>query len=165
MWIAQHISVDRDAAELVLDPRCFIKKANFTFSTKFIWLLVRHCLSRTTADNTLTLGRAVLVAAMVAGFEVDFLRMLLEVIHERDFKTSSTYPFPCIIFEFYMSAGVTIWHIYCLKTPTGTVDIALILDEANEVAPNKGPRVEVQPLGENLADMVEHAQGADQYTS
>ena len=56
-----------------------------------------------------------------------------------------------------MSAGVPICHIDVLKTPTGTVDIGLIRDEANEAAPNRGPRVDVQLLSENLADMVEQS--------
>lgn len=53
-----------------------------------------------------------------------------------------------------MSARVPIWHSDVLKTPTGTVDVGLIRDEANEADPHRGPRVEVTPLGENLADTV-----------
>ena len=104
-WIAQHISVDHEGADWVLEPRGLIKKANLTFAAKFIWILVRHFLSPNTADNILTWDRAVLVGAMVAGFEVDFLRLLLEVIHERVFKTSTTYHFLCMIFELCRSDG------------------------------------------------------------
>ena len=57
------------------------------------------------------------------------------------------------------------WHIDVLKSPTGIVDIGLIWDEANKLAPNRGPRAEVQPLGESLAATVEQAQGVDQGTS
>ena len=53
-----------------------IKKANFTFTAKFLWLLVRHCLSLTAADNIITCDQAVLMAAMIAGFEVDFAWLL-----------------------------------------------------------------------------------------
>ena len=42
-----------------------------------------------------------------------------------------------------------------------TVAIGLIRDESNEVAPNKGSRVEVQPLGENLVDTIDKDQGTD----
>lgn len=45
---------------------------------------------------------------MVAGFEVDFLRLLMAIIHERDFKASTTYLFPYIIFELCRVAGVPI---------------------------------------------------------
>ena len=55
-----------------------------------------------------------------------------------------------------------IWHINHLKTPLGTVDIALIRDKANELAPRRGPRLELPPLGENLADTVAHARTATQ---
>ena len=102
-----------------------------------------------------------MVAAMVTGFEVDFLRLLLAVIHERDFKASTTYPFSCMIIEFCSATGVPIWHIDVLRTPTGIVDIGHIKNEANEVAHNRGPRVEVHPFGENLINTVEQDKGVD----
>ena len=49
--------------------------------------------------------------------------------------------------------------------PYGTVDIGLIRDEANELAPRRGPRPEFPPLGENLADTVAHDRIAMQATS
>lgn len=94
---------------------------------------------------------------MVVGFELEFVLLFLEVIHERAVKSTTTYPFPCMIFEFCRSAGVPVRHINVLKTATSTVGIDLIRDEANELAPNRGHGVELQPLGENLAVMVEHA--------
>ena len=48
-------------------------------------------------------------------------------------------------------------HVDQLKTPLGTVDIGLIRDEANELAPRRGPRPELPPLGDNLADTVAQA--------
>ena len=53
------------------EPKGAIKKANLTFTVKFLWLIVRHCLSPTAGDNIVTLARAVLMAVMIAGFEVD----------------------------------------------------------------------------------------------
>ena len=84
----------------MLEPKGGIKKANLTFTAKFLWHLVCHCLYPTTADNIFTWDRAVVKAAMVVGFEVDFAWLLQAVIHERDFKATTTYPFPCMIFEF-----------------------------------------------------------------
>ena len=52
-----------------------------------------YCLSPIASNNILLWDRVVLVAAMVTGFEVDFLRLLLAVIHERDFKASAITPF------------------------------------------------------------------------
>ena len=57
------------------------------------------------------------------------------------------------------------WHIDVLMTPIRTIDIGHIRDEDNEATPNRGPRVEVQLLGENLADTVERSHGDDQDTS
>lgn len=73
---------------------------------------------------------------MVAVFEVDLTRLLLEVIHERDFKDSTTYLLPCMIYEFFRVVEVPIWHIDDVLTPTRIVDVGLIKDETNEAAPN-----------------------------
>ena len=58
-----------------------------------------------------------------------------------------------------MDDGVPIRKRDFLRIPTGTVDIDLIRDEANEAAQRSGPRVDVHPMGANLADTVEQAQG------
>ena len=55
-----------------------------------------------------------------------------------------------------------IWHIDQLKTPQGTVDVGLIRDEANELAPRRGPRQELPPLADDIADMVAQARAATQ---
>ena len=160
--MALHLSVDGEGADWVTEPKGAIKKANLTFITKFLWLLVRHCLSPTDADNIVTWDRAVLIAAMIAGFEVDFAWLLQAVMHERAFKVTTTYPFPCMIFALCRTAGVPIWHIDQLKTPQGTVDVGLIRDEANELAPRRGPHPELPPLADDLADTVAQARTATQ---
>ena len=129
----------------MIEPKGAIKKANLTFTAKFLWLIVLHCLFPTVADNIVTWDRAVLLAAMIAGFEVDFVWLIQAVMHERAFKVTTTYPFQCMIFSLYRSAGVTIWHIDQLKTPQGTVDVGLIRDEANELPLRRGPRQELNP--------------------
>ena len=69
-----------------------------------------------------------------------------------------------MIFQLYRDVGVPLWHCDVLLTPIGIVDIGLIKDETNVAAPRRGPRVDLQPLSENLADTVEQAQGADPAT-
>ena len=98
-----------------------------------------------------------LMAAMISGFEVDFAWLLQAVMHERDFKVTTTYPFPCMIFALCRSAGVPIWHVDQLKTPLDTIDIGLIRDEANELALRRGPCPEMPPLADDLADTVAQA--------
>ena len=56
------------------------------------------------------------MAAIIAGFEVDFAWLLQAVMHERVFKVTTTYPFLCIIVALYRSASVPIWHVDQLKT-------------------------------------------------
>ena len=138
-WMALHLSVDGEGADCVTEPKGAIKKANLTFTANFLWLIVRYCLPPTAAENIVTWDRAVLMAAMIAGFEVDFAWLLQAVMHERAFKVTTTYPFPCMIFSLYRSAGVPIWHVDQLKTPQVTIDVGLIRDEANELAQRRGP--------------------------
>ena len=105
------------------------------------------------------------MAAMIAGFDVDFACILQAVRYERSFKVTTTYPFPCMIFSRYRSTGVPIWHVYQLKTLQGTFDVTLIRDEANELAPRRGPRPELPPLVDDLADTVAHTRTATQAAS
>ena len=70
--MALHLSVDGEGANWLTEPKGAIKKANLTFTAKFLWLIVLHCLFPTVADNIVTWDRAVLMATMIAGFEVDF---------------------------------------------------------------------------------------------
>ena len=139
------------------EPKGSIKKAKLTFTTKFLWLIVRHCVSPIAADNIVTWDRAVLIAAMIAGFEADFSWLLQAVMHERAFKVTTTYPFPCMIFSLCRSAAVPIWHIDQLKITLGSIDMGLIRNEANELAPCRRPHPELPPLGDNLADTVAQA--------
>ncbi|TMX04112.1 hypothetical protein EJD97_011552, partial [Solanum chilense] len=85
-WMAMHLSVDGEGADWVTEPKGAIKKANLTFTAMFLWLLVRPCLSPTATDNIVTWDRAVLMAALIAGFEVDFAWLLQVVMQERAFK-------------------------------------------------------------------------------
>ena len=55
--------------------------------------------------------------AMKAQFEVDFAWLIHAVMYKRDFKVTTTYPFPCMIISLCRFVGVPIWHIDQLKTP------------------------------------------------
>lgn len=83
--------------------------------------------------------------------------LILSVIHERDFKTSTTYPFACFFFQLRMDAGVRIWHYDTLRSPAGTVYIGLIRDDANVVASCRGPSIEVSPLRDKLEETMDLA--------
>uniref|UniRef100_M1DJL9 Integrase core domain containing protein n=1 Tax=Solanum tuberosum TaxID=4113 RepID=M1DJL9_SOLTU len=156
LWLARYIAADGEHAEWVAAPRLGILKATLTFVTKFFWLLVCNRVSPTKADNQVTWDRAVMVAALVEGVKIDFACMLLGEIHERAFRTSTTYPFPCLIFHLCRD-----WHCDKLVHPTRALDIGLIRDEANVAEPRREPQIEVPPLGTDLADTVGQAQGGD----
>ena len=72
---------------------------------------------------------------MVSRLEIDFARFLISVIHKRAFKNSTTYSFACMIFQLCSDAGVTLYLSKVIRTPIGIVDIGLIRDEANVIAP------------------------------
>ena len=63
-----HLSVDGEGADLVTEPKGAIKKANMTFTAMFLWLIVYHCLSHTSANNIVTWDRVVLMVVIIDGF-------------------------------------------------------------------------------------------------
>lgn len=71
-------------------------------------LIIRHCISPTTVDNIVTWDYRVLMEAMIVGFKVDFAWILQEVMHKRDFKVTTSYLFPCLVFALCRSVGVPI---------------------------------------------------------
>ena len=75
-WMDLHFSIDGESADWVTEPKGSIKKANLTFTAKFLWWIVRHFLSPTTIDNIVIWNRTVVMAAMIAGFDVDFALLL-----------------------------------------------------------------------------------------
>ena len=75
-WMALHLSDDGEGADWVTQQKEAIKKSNMTFTTNFLWLIIRHCLSPTAAENIATWDRAVLMAATIVWFEVDFAYLL-----------------------------------------------------------------------------------------
>ena len=74
------------------------------------------------------------------------------------------YYLPLPVYDFcpLQDRGVPIWHIDQLKTPQGTVDVGLIRDEANELAPHREPRPDIPPLADDLADTVAQDRTATQ---
>uniref|UniRef100_M1DX37 Integrase core domain containing protein n=1 Tax=Solanum tuberosum TaxID=4113 RepID=M1DX37_SOLTU len=161
-WLAKYIAADGERAEWVAAPQLGIRKATLIFVAKFFWLLVRNRVAPTKADNQLTWDRAVIVAALVTGVEIDFACMLLAEISERAFKTSTTYPFPCLIFQLFRDSGVPIWNCDRLIHPIRTLDIGLIRDEANVAAPRREPRLRSYccPIGQST-----EIRGSDSHTA
>lgn len=73
------------------------RRSTFLLQPCFFWLVFSHRLSPMDTDNILTWDGAILVAALVAKFEIDFARVLISLIHERAFKAYTTYPFAYMI--------------------------------------------------------------------
>lgn len=74
--ITQYLSINGKVADWVHETKRSMKKSNVTFTVKFLWLIVCHYLSPTGTDNNVIWDCAVLLAAMITGFEVEFLWLL-----------------------------------------------------------------------------------------
>lgn len=82
-----------------------------------------------------------MIAAIIAGLEIDFASILIAEIHERDFRTTTTLPFPCLIFHLCREASVPVWNCDRLLDATKTLDISLIQDDANLATYGESPRL------------------------
>ena len=89
----------------MFDSRGSIKKTILTFMTKFFLLVGLHHILPTNDDNVLTWDRAVLVEALVVGLEIYVAKVVITVIDESVFKTSTSYPFACISSSFSRIRG------------------------------------------------------------
>lgn len=125
---------------MVKDPRGLIKKATLMFVAMLFWLLVRHRLSPSKVHNVLIGDRAVILAVLVAGVDIDFSWMILVETHKRALQTSTTYPFPSLIFKMCTDPRVPIWQCDTLHRPTRTLDIGLIKDEAYVTTCTEDPK-------------------------
>lgn len=117
--------------------------------------------SQSQADNVLTWDKEIVVAAMVVRVEIDLAKLISAVIHERAFMTSTTYPFPYLIFNCAGMQECKFCNGIRLLYPTGKVDIGIIRDEVNAAAPHRVPRIKVHTLSENLVDTVQLAEWVD----
>lgn len=75
---------------------------------------------------------------MVVGLQIDYVSVLITVIHDMGFKSSTTYPLACLIFHMCRKARVSIMLYDTLRTLVGIVDICLIRYEANVADPRRG---------------------------
>lgn len=106
------------------------------------------------------MGQGSVGSSPSSGTRIDFVRLLISMIHERSFNTSTTYPFACLIFLLCREDRVPISHSDTLRHPVGTVDIGLI-DDSNVTVPRRGPRIEVPLLSKNFVETVDLTQGPD----
>ncbi|KAG5632094.1 hypothetical protein H5410_003811 [Solanum commersonii] len=93
LWLSKYIAADGERVEWVDTRRLGMRKATLNFMAKSFWLLVCNRVSPIKADNQLTWERAVMVATLVAGVEIDFARMLLTEINERASRPPLLTPF------------------------------------------------------------------------
>ena len=67
-WMALHLSIYGEGADWKTDPNGDIMRANLTFTTKFLLLIICHFLFPTAVDNIVTWDCVVQMASMIGGF-------------------------------------------------------------------------------------------------
>lgn len=95
----------------VLSPRVGIQKATLKLVAKFFWILVPNRMSLIKTDNIITWDRQVMVVVMVTWIAFDFPGLLLVEIHEKVFKLTTTYTFPCMIFKNWRNVRAPILYV------------------------------------------------------
>lgn len=83
-----------------------IGKSSLSFRMKFWWAIVILRLMLTEGDDKLKNQRAVLVASMIEGLNIDFGHIIADELFIRAHKMKSTLPFPCLIIEMCRQANV-----------------------------------------------------------
>lgn len=76
------------------------------FVAKFLWLIIRYRLFSTTSDNVLSWEGAVLIANMMAEYDIDFSAILWHEIHDRAFVEIINFPFRYLIQRLCEHVGV-----------------------------------------------------------
>lgn len=57
-------------------------------------------------ENILTLDRTMLIASLIAGYDINFFRWICIEIYEREFSDFTALPFPCFMQHLCDAAGV-----------------------------------------------------------
>ncbi|KAH0642125.1 hypothetical protein KY290_033727 [Solanum tuberosum] len=82
------------------------------------------------ADNYLTLEWAMMLACLMARYEIDFAHIFIAKIHEHIFKNITTLLFTCMIFRLFRESSVPLLGVVdALVEVTITVDAGWIRDE------------------------------------
>ncbi|KAM3217714.1 putative protein isoform X1 [Capsicum annuum] len=137
-WVASFIAENREEASWVTSKGT-ITKASLNFAAKFWWAIVRSRLGSTSGDNRLTPDRAVLVASIMAGYNINIPRYIVEEIRERALQVTTSIPFPCLVYRLCRESGVPVLpEIDHPVEVTRIQDIGLIRDGTNPVAKFRG---------------------------
>lgn len=96
------------------------------------------------ADNHFTLDSAVMVASIMAVYNINFDRCIIAKIHERTFWKDTTMSFSCLIHGLCRDSGVPIIPgADKLIEATRTKDVKLIKDDTNPIAQKRASQPEV----------------------
>lgn len=80
-----------------IEGKGVINKASQTFTAKFWWFIIYYRLFTTITNNLLTRDIAALIARIVEGYDINFVAIINQEVHERAFRDIVTLPFPFLI--------------------------------------------------------------------
>jgi hypothetical protein len=141
-WIAEQITDIGVEPAWVREHTSSIKKAHLSFRAKFWWLIIRSWIRPTRADNVITLERAVLLASVLAGYDIDWAQVIADHLHEAAFHFSTSLPFPVMIHRLCREAGIEVdpvreRHVEATSTRDASLikadDFPLDLPQADQV--------------------------------
>lgn len=85
-----------------------IVKDLLNFASKFWWVVVRTRIWLTHIENTFMLDHAALVANTIVGYDINFACCIVEEIHERTLKRTTSILFPFLVHRLCVEAGAKI---------------------------------------------------------
>lgn len=134
-WVASHIAEQCPEPAWVTTYMEPIVKASLSFLTKFWWAIVRSDIQPILVDNTLTSERVVLVANILAIYDIYWARLIMKQIYESPLKRAISILFPVLVYKLCLHSQVEILHqLDLLVDAQHTLEVGLINDNKNSIA-------------------------------
>lgn len=132
-WISNQISNLGDGVPQI-EGKTKIKKAILYFNAKFWWIVMCFRLYSAAQENLLTWDRAILVASLFVGCDINFAMVISYEMHEQTFEDMTTLPTPCLMQRLCDKVGVTeILLIDMRVEATSITYTSMIKDSANSI--------------------------------
>lgn len=111
-----------------------IMKSNISFAAKIWWSIIRSRISATFTNKVITREKDVLLASILAGYDIVWAHIMAEQIHESTIWTYTLLPFPIFIYRLCNEARVRVsLHVDLHIEALNTMDPNLIKADDNLV--------------------------------
>lgn len=110
LCLSRDLAADSGHAEWVLKPSLGIISPTWLLWPNYSSSLCVNQVYSMQVVNVLTRDCVVMAVALLSRLKIDFSYMIIVEIHERAFKSTTTYPFPYLIFHMYRDSRVHVLH-------------------------------------------------------